>query len=95
MEIPEGYEVQIRPKSGHALHHQITVLNTPGTIDADYRGEVGVILINHGKRAFVVQPEMRIAQMVLAQVCRADFIDEESFSTTTRGERGFGHTGSD
>jgi dUTP pyrophosphatase len=91
--IPAGYEIQVRPRSGLALKHQITVLNTPGTIDADYRGEVGVILINHGKSPFIVTPGMRIAQIVLAKVERANFCLEASLVSTTRGEGGFGHTG--
>lgn len=96
MAIPEGYEIQIRPRSGLALKNQITVLNTPGTIDSDYRGEIGVILINHGKNEFIVTPGMRIAQFILSAVTQADFILVESeidFSTTKRGEGGFGHTG--
>src|ERR1700674_802543 len=72
--IPEGYEIQVRPRSGLALKNQITVLNTPGTIDADYRGEVGVILINHGKNAFTITPGMRIAQLVLTPVVLANFV---------------------
>ncbi len=91
--IPAGYEIQVRPRSGLALKNQITVLNTPGTIDADYRGEVGVILINHGKNAFIVTPGMRIAQIVLAKVERAHFVLEEALVSTSRGEGGFGHTG--
>jgi dUTP pyrophosphatase len=91
--IPEGYEIQIRPRSGLALKHQLTVLNTPGTIDADYRGEVGVILINHGKNPFIITPGMRIAQMVLAPVAKALFMKEEILAVTSRGEGGFGHTG--
>ena len=91
--IPEGFEIQVRPRSGLALKHQVTVLNTPGTIDADYRGEIGVILMNHGKEPFIVTPGMRIAQLVVAPVIRADFILEESLSATVRGEGGFGHTG--
>lgn len=91
--IPSGYEIQVRPRSGLALKSQITVLNSPGTIDADYRGEVGVILINHGKTPFVVTPGMRIAQIVLAPVFQAVFCLEESLLTTSRGEGGFGHTG--
>lgn len=91
--LPAGYEIQIRPRSGLALKNQITVLNTPGTIDADYRGEVGVILINHGKKPFVILPGMRIAQMVLAPVLRASFLLEQTLASTTRGEGGFGHTG--
>jgi dUTP pyrophosphatase len=91
--IPEGYEIQVRPRSGLAFKSQITVLNSPGTIDADYRGEVKVILINHGKKPFVVAPGMRIAQVVLSPVVRALFIREENLVTTARGEGGFGHTG--
>jgi dUTP pyrophosphatase len=91
--IPSGYEIQIRPRSGLALKNQITVLNSPGTIDADYRGEVGVILINHGKSSFTITPGMRIAQIVVARVERADFSLEKSLLTTSRGEGGFGHTG--
>jgi dUTP pyrophosphatase len=91
--IPAGYEIQVRPRSGLSLKHQVTVLNTPGTVDADYRGEVGVILINHGKNPFVITPGMRIAQLVLAPVVRACFVREESLTATERGEGGFGHTG--
>lgn len=91
--IPQGYEIQVRPRSGLALKNQITVLNTPGTIDADYRGEIGVILINHGKDPFTVVPGMRIAQIVIAKVERARFELEESLLSTSRGEGGFGHTG--
>jgi len=93
VEIPEGYEIQIRPRSGLAFKHQITVLNTPGTIDSDYRGEIGVILINHSNAPFVVTPNMRIAQMVLAPVIQAEFVLDEELAATTRGEGGFGHTG--
>ncbi|MFZ4773648.1 MAG: dUTP diphosphatase [Chlamydiia bacterium] len=92
-EIPAGYEIQVRPRSGLAFKFGITVLNTPGTIDADYRGELKVILINHGKDAFVVEPKMRIAQIVLKQVEQADFCEALSLSTSIRGEGGFGHTG--
>lgn len=92
--IPEGYEIQIRPRSGLALKHQVTVLNTPGTVDADYRGEIGVILINHGKQDFTITPGMRIAQFVVAQIVQARFIiSEEALTTTERGSGGFGHTG--
>lgn len=91
--IPEGYEIQVRPRSGLALKHGITVLNTPGTIDADYRGELGIILINHGKKSFTVSPGMRLAQIVLAPVVQAEFLIVESLEATTRGEGGFGHTG--
>ncbi|ANH78180.1 dUTP diphosphatase [Candidatus Chlamydia sanziniae] len=94
VEIPENYELQIRPRSGLALKHGITVLNSPGTIDSDYRGEVCVIIINLGDSTFVIEPKMRIAQAILAPVVRAEFIvKEESLATTLRGYRGFGHTG--
>jgi dUTP pyrophosphatase len=92
-EIPEGYEIQVRPRSGLALKEQITVLNSPGTIDADYRGEIGVILINHGVRPFTISRGMRIAQLVLAPALRASFICKQELSLTARGEGGFGHTG--
>lgn len=91
--IPAGYEIQVRPRSGLALKDQITVLNTPGTIDADYRGEVGVILINHGKKVFEITRGMRIAQIVLARVEKATFHLNETLLATARGEGGFGHTG--
>ncbi|MBS0628622.1 MAG: dUTP diphosphatase [Verrucomicrobia bacterium] len=93
VEIPPGYEIQVRPRSGLALKSQITVLNTPGTIDADYRGELKVILINHGKAPFIVTYGMRIAQIVLAQVIKAEFVVETALAGTARGEGGFGHTG--
>jgi dUTP pyrophosphatase len=94
MEIPEGFEIQVRPRSGLALKHQVTVLNTPGTIDSDYRGEVGVILINHGKSSFRVTKGMRIAQVVLARALKAAFVvEKKELSLTARGEGGFGHTG--
>ncbi len=92
-EIPKGYEIQVRPRSGLALKNQITVLNTPGTIDADYRGVIGVILINHGKKAFIVTPGMRIAQLVVTPVIQASFRKAEELSETARGAGGFGHTG--
>lgn len=91
--LPEGYEIQVRPRSGFAAKHQVTVLNTPGTIDNDYRGEISVILINHGREPFVVTPKMRIAQLVLSPVIQAEFILQESLSVTERGEGKFGHTG--
>ena len=93
MELPEGYEAQIRPRSGLALKYGITVLNSPGTIDADYRGEVKVILINHGKHDFTVKRGDRIAQMVLSEVIKAEFIEAEVLEITERGKGGFGHTG--
>lgn len=93
--IPEGYEIQVRPRSGLALKHQITVLNTPGTIDADYRGEVGVILINHSKEDFTIKPGMRIAQLVIVPVVQGNFILNQDVlnKETKRGAGGFGHTG--
>jgi dUTP pyrophosphatase len=91
--LPQGYEIQVRPRSGFALKNQLTVLNTPGTIDADFRGEICVILINHGKEPFVVTPKMRIAQLVLAPVCMAEFVRHDCLSITQRGGGGFGHTG--
>jgi dUTP pyrophosphatase len=91
--IPPGYEIQVRPRSGLAFKNQVTVLNTPGTIDADYRGELGIILINHGKNPFIIEPNMRIAQLVLAPVVRADFVLEKELAETKRNAGGFGHTG--
>ena len=93
LEIPKGYEVQIRPRSGLALKNGITVLNSPGTIDADYRGELRVILINHSAERFSITNEMRIAQMVVAQFSRVDLFEVEDLSETVRGEGGFGSTG--
>jgi dUTP pyrophosphatase len=93
VEIPEGYEIQIRPRSGFAAKNQLTVLNTPGTIDSDYRGEICVILINLGKEPFSVLPKMRIAQLVLSPVVQADFIRTEQLNPSKRGEGRFGHTG--
>lgn len=92
-DLPEGYEIQVRPRSGYAAKNQVTVLNTPGTIDSDYRGEICVILINHGKESFTVTPKMRIAQLVLAPVAQAEFCLKECLSRTERGEGKFGHTG--
>lgn len=94
VEVPPGYELQIRPRSGLALKFGVTVLNTPGTVDADYRGEVGVVLINHGKDPFVVAPGMRIAQAVLSKIVKALFLKKEKLSETLRSRGGFGHTGS-
>lgn len=93
VQIPQGYEIQVRPRSGLALKHQITVLNTPGTIDPDFRGEIGVILINHGKNAFTISPGMRIAQLVVAPVFQGVFTLASELSETSRGAGGFGHTG--
>lgn len=92
-EIPDGYEIQIRPRSGLAFNHQVTVLNTPGTIDSDYRGELQIILINHSKETFMVTPDMRIAQLVVAPVVRAKFVFKEELTATNRGANGFGSTG--
>ena len=91
--IPKGFEIQVRPRSGVALQHGITVLNAPGTIDSDYRGELGVILIHHGDEPFKVAPQMRIAQIVLAPVYQATFALKDELVATERGEGGFGHTG--
>ena len=91
--IPEGYEVQIRPRSGLAIKHGITMLNSPGTIDADYRGEIKVILINHGDEPFVIEHEMRIAQMVVAQYQRIEFKLVKELTGSERGSGGFGSTG--
>ena len=91
--LPEGYEAQVRPRSGLALKKGITVLNAPGTIDADYRGEVGVVLINLSQEDFVVNDGERIAQMVVARCEKADFIEVETLDDTERGDGGYGHTG--
>lgn len=92
-EIPKTMEAQVRPRSGLAIKHGVTVLNSPGTIDADYRGEVGVILINHGKEPFVVARGERIAQMVIAPVARVKLREVKKLSKTKRGDGGFGSTG--
>ena len=91
--LPEGYEAQVRPRSGLALKHGLTVLNSPGTIDADYRGEVGVLLINLSQEDFVINDGERIAQMVIARYEQADFVVVEELDQTERGEGGYGHTG--
>jgi len=91
--LPLGYEAQVRPRSGLALKHGVTVLNSPGTVDSDYRGEIGVILINHGTEAFRISHGDRIAQMVLAQVTRGNWQERESLDETARGTGGFGSTG--
>ncbi|MBE7490772.1 MAG: dUTP diphosphatase [Planctomycetes bacterium] len=92
-EIPPGYEMQVRPRSGLALKHGITVLNAPGTIDADYRGELKVLLVNHGQEPFEIRRGERIAQIVVAPVSRATFTEADSLGDTTRGSGGFGSTG--
>ena len=91
--LPAGFEAQVRPRSGLALKKGITVLNTPGTIDADYRGEIGVVLINLSQEDFIVNDGERIAQMVIARNEKADFIEVEVLDETERGEGGYGHTG--
>ena len=91
--IPAGYEGQVRPRSGLASRHAVTVLNAPGTIDSDYRGEVKVLLVNHGKTAFAVEPGMRIAQLVVAPVVRVEWEPVETLPLSGRGAGGFGHTG--
>ena len=91
--IPVGYEIQIRPRSGLAAKKKITVLNTPGTIDADYRGEIKVILINLGNEEFKINPNDRIAQMVLCPVIKAELVEVDELQNTKRGEGGFGSTG--
>ena len=91
--LPPGYEAQVRPRSGLAAKHGVTVLNTPGTIDADYRGEVGVLLINHGDAPFSIRRGERIAQMVVAAVVRAELVPVDKLAATDRGSGGFGSTG--
>jgi dUTP pyrophosphatase len=93
MAIPAGYEVQVRPRSGLAIKHGISLVNTPGTIDADYRGEIGIIVINHGREAFTIEPGERIAQLVVAQVFQPVLEEVEELCETGRGAGGFGHTG--
>lgn len=95
MEIPEGYEIQMRPRSGLALKHGIALVNAPGTIDSDYRGPVGVIVLNTSDAAFEVTHGMRIAQMVLAPIRQASFEEVDRLQETTRGSGGFGSTGTD
>ena len=92
-EIPQGFEVQIRPRSGLALKHGVTVLNSPGTIDADYRGEIKVILINHGEEPFLIEHEMRIAQMVVSKYQQVQFKLVKELTSSERGSGGFGSTG--
>ncbi|HVI61218.1 MAG TPA: dUTP diphosphatase [Bradyrhizobium sp.] len=91
--LPEGFEAQVRPRSGLAAKHGVTVLNAPGTVDADYRGEVSVILINHGSAPFTIARGERIAQMVIAQVANAELVPVVSLAPTGRGGGGFGSTG--
>ena len=92
-EIPEGHEGQVRPRSGLALKHGIGIVNSPGTIDSDFRGEVGVVLINHGNQAYVVEPLSRIAQIVIARVEQVEIEEAEVLTETARGAGGYGSTG--
>jgi dUTP pyrophosphatase len=91
--LPSGYEAQVRPRSGLAAKHGITVLNAPGTVDADYRGEIGVLLINHGDAPFAIRRGERIAQLVIADMVRAELVAATTLSATDRGSGGFGSTG--
>mgnify|MGYP005684902735 FL=1 len=91
--LPEGYEAQVRPRSGLAAKYGITVLNSPGTIDADYRGEIGVILVNLSNTSFTIQPRERIAQLVVAKFEQIDWLPTNELSATQRGDGGFGSTG--
>lgn len=93
IELPEGYEAQIRPRSGLAAKHGVTVLNTPGTIDADYRGEIKVILVNLSDTPFTFERGERIAQMVISSYTRAEWVETDELGESARGEGGFGHTG--
>lgn len=91
--LPEGYEAQVRPRSGLALKHGLTLLNAPGTVDADYRGEIGVIMINLGDEPYAIKDGDRIAQLVVHQACRAELMEVDELPASSRGEGGFGHTG--
>jgi dUTP pyrophosphatase len=93
MAIPPGYEAQVRPRSGLSTQHGLTLINSPGTIDADYRGEVQVPLVNHGREPFTVERGMRIAQMVITALPKVAFVEVEELDQTPRGKGGFGHTG--
>jgi dUTP pyrophosphatase len=93
LELPRGYEAQVRPRSGLALKHGVTLLNSPGTIDSDYRGELMVILINHGSEPFVVRRGDRVAQLVIAPVAHVEIVGADTLGTTGRGQGGFGSTG--
>jgi dUTP pyrophosphatase len=93
--LPEGYEGQVRPRSGLAHRHGVTVLNSPGTIDADYRGEVKVLLVNHGEAAYTVERGTRIAQLVVARHARVAWVEQEALEETVRGPGGFGSTGTE
>jgi dUTP pyrophosphatase len=91
--VPEGYEAQVRPRSGLAVRHGLSMVNTPGTIDSDYRGVVRVLLINHGTESCTIRRAERIAQMVICPVVRAEWVETDELPQTARGEGGFGHTG--
>ena len=91
--LPEGYEAQVRPRSGLALKHGLTLLNAPGTVDADYRGEIGVIMINLGDKPYAIKDGDRTAQLVVNQACRAELMEVDELPASSRGEGGFGHTG--
>jgi dUTP pyrophosphatase len=93
MSIPPGYEGQVRPRSGLALRHGIGMVNSPGTIDSDYRGEISIVMINWGRKPFTINRGDRIAQMVIGKVYRADLVDADSLDSTLRGAGGFGHSG--
>ncbi|MEN6317777.1 MAG: dUTP diphosphatase [Syntrophaceae bacterium] len=90
--LPVGYEAEIRPRSGLAVKNGVTLVNSPGTIDADYRGEIGIIMINHGEKPFIVKRGDRIAQMIVHQVCRVSWVACDELDVTSRGNGGFGHT---
>ena len=90
--LPEGYEAEIRPRSGLAIKNGVTLVNSPGTIDADYRGEIGIIMINHGEEPFVIRRGDRIAQMIIHRVCKVSWIECRQLDATIRGDGGFGHT---
>ena len=94
IELQEGIEAQVRPRSGMAKNHGVTVLNAPGTVDADYTGEICAILINHGDQAYKIEPNQRIAQLVIAPIVRVELVETEALAETLRGAGGFGHTGS-
>lgn len=93
IELPQGYEAEVRPRSGLAIKHGISLVNSPGTIDSDYRGLINLIVINHGKEAYVVKRGQRLAQMVIKEVARAEFVEVEELDETERAHGGFGHTG--
>lgn len=90
--VPEGYEAEIRPRSGLAMKHGVTLMNAPGTIDADYRGEIGIIMVNHGEKPFLVKRGDRIAQMLIRRICKVIWDDTGKINMTVRGLGGFGHT---